>query len=93
MSKENGNSMPSWTVSVHAVTGVLLPSISTKHRRQEAKGGVTPLKAHKFGILNPLSRATHRRLPPALALIVTSSMVKLTDCTVLHAPLFCSFAG
>jgi hypothetical protein len=85
--------MPSRTVSVQAVTGLLLPSISTKHRRQEAKGGVTPLKAHKFGILKPLSSATHKRLSPASALIVASSMVRLIDCTALHAPAVRLFVG
>jgi hypothetical protein len=42
--------MPSLTGSVQAVMGALLPSISTKQRRQEANGVIASLMAHKLGI-------------------------------------------
>jgi len=42
--------MPSLAISVQEVAGLGLPSISTKHKRQDASCGFTSRMAHKFGI-------------------------------------------
>jgi len=42
--------IPSLTGSVQAVTGAVLPSISTKQSRQEAKGVVASLMAQRLGM-------------------------------------------
>ena len=80
--------IPSVTGSVQAVTGAFLPSISTKQRRQEAKGVEASLMAHRLGIQSPLSRATQRRLVPCLVLTSIPSMVKVSSLGLLSFRLY-----